>query len=41
MYYFLKEMRLSRFIFMPNLFKNVYVAPAGHVDSIPQKILDT
>lgn len=29
LHYFLKEMRLSRFIFIPSLFQNVYVAPQG------------
>lgn len=41
LYYFLKELRLSRFVFMPNIFSNVYVAPEGFVETIPQKIIDT
>ena len=41
LFYFLKEMRLVRFVFMPNIFSSVYVEPNGFVESIPQKVVDT
>lgn len=41
LYYFLKEMRLSRFVFIPSIFENVYDAPQGFNEKIPQKVLDT
>lgn len=41
LFYFLKEMRLSRFLFIPSIFQNIYVAPGGYVDKIPQKVIDT
>lgn len=41
LFYFLKNMRLSRFVFMPNIFKSIYVAPTTYTTATPQKIIDT
>ena len=41
LFYFLKEMRLVRFVFMPNIFKSVYEQPTTFVPEIPQKVVDT
>lgn len=41
LFYFLKEMRITRFMFMPNIFTALYEEPDTFVEEIPQKVLDT
>lgn len=41
LFYFLKEMRLARYVFMPSIFYKVYESPSTYYAGIPQKIVDT
>lgn len=41
LFYFLKELRFSRFVFFPTIFNNIYVAPETYDARIPQKVIDT
>lgn len=41
LFFFLQNMRISRFLFMPNIFKAIYVPPNSFSQSIPQKVVDT
>lgn len=41
LFYFLKNLRFARFLFLPTIFNGVYVAPETFDDRIPQKVIDT
>ena len=36
-FYFMRELRLTRMTFLPNVFSGVYKAPTGYVAAIPER----
>ena len=39
-FYFLKELSLTRLIFLPNVLTNIYNDPIGYTDSIPVRVIE-